>query len=329
MKNRRCHFCKRRQRGGSWQCPPAPRALRGHRSCAPQSQGREKAPKPVRGRGPVTTEHQITAAKKSRGEPPALWGPFLKGEECCRSISAQPLAPQTHPFRVTWALQSKALPGHLGRALPEVCSPQHTLLNANLLPGFVGTQEAALFGGYFPTALLSAFRQTPSWPALTIQGTKITRDKRLQLLGWNKDFPPPPLLKDAHKPHHCSPKDPRPAGHQKGPPAKCSQPSATFCMVYSSTQCCRVTGCHTRCPPALHELSLDGGSTSGGGTVQAVLPPLALGWHCCFCSHTANQIGELIWLENCLFFFFCVCQVVFSQEQKLVEQAEIKKVLDS
>lgn len=28
-------------------------------------------------------------------------------------------------------------------------------------------------------------------------------------------------------------------------------------------------------------------------------------------------------------FFFCMCQVVFSREQKLVEQAEIKKVPDS
>lgn len=87
--------------------------------------------------------------------------------------------------------------------------------------------------------------------------------------------------------------------------------------------------CPVRCPPAVPKLSLDGGCPcGGGGTAQVVLAPPAPRWHCCFCSCTANEIGELIWLEKCLF-FFCVCQVVFSQEQKLVEQAEIEKVLDS
>lgn len=51
---------------------------------------------------------------------------------------------------------------------------------------------------------------------------------------------------------------------------------------------------------------------------RQVLPPLALCWHCCFCSHTANQMGELIWLENlenCLFFFF-LCARLFSAKGK-------------
>ena len=137
------------------------------------------------------------------------------------------------------ALQSKALLGQVA----ELCrrsartSPHCSMLIYCLASW---SPKKRLFWGCFPTPLFSAFRQTPSWPGLTVQGTKTTRDRRLQLLGWNQDFPPP-LPKDAHKPHHCSPRDPRPAGHQKDPPTKCSQTSASSCVVYSSTQCCRVS----------------------------------------------------------------------------------------
>lgn len=63
-----------------------------------------------------------------------------------------------------------------------------------------------------------------------------------------------------------------------------------------------------------------------------------LAWHC------QGNLGTMLallplqlhsksdwrtYLAGKLPFFFHVCQVVFSQEQKLVEQAEIKKVLDS
>lgn len=43
-----------------------------------------------------------------------------------------------------FATQGPARPS--SRALPEVCLHQPTLLNANLLPGFVGTQEEAVLG---------------------------------------------------------------------------------------------------------------------------------------------------------------------------------------
>lgn len=64
---------------------------------------------------------------------------------------------------------------------------------------------------------------------------------------------------------------------------------------------------------------------SRGGTTQAVLHPLAL--------LLLQLHSKLDWRADLAgklpFFFFDVCQVVFSQEQKLVEQAEIKKILDS
>lgn len=63
-----------------------------------------------------------------------------------------------------------------------------------------------------------------------------------------------------------------------------------------------------------------------------------LAWHCSGNPGTTLALlplqlhGKSDWrtdLAGKLPFFFHVCQVVFSQEQKLVEQAEIKKVLDS
>jgi len=173
MKNRRCHFCKRRQRGGSWQRPPAPGPCRGHRSCAPQSWGRQQALEPLRGRGLVTTGHMSRShqaldrsCQKSRGDPPAPREPFLKGGECCRRTSAEPLAPN----RAVWGAVGFPKQGPARGLLAPATS-----LNAHLPPGFVGTPEEAV-SGLLP-------HPAPLWihtdPRL--DWISYTGDKRLQL----------------------------------------------------------------------------------------------------------------------------------------------------
>lgn len=105
MKNRRCHFCKRRQQGRVTAAPTGPPL--GAPELCPTKLGQRK--------GTETPSWQGTRDKrahawvspstgpqlpKKQGDLPTLQGTFLKVNECCRSTSAQPLMPQTQPFRV-------------------------------------------------------------------------------------------------------------------------------------------------------------------------------------------------------------------------------------
>lgn len=80
------------------------------------------------------------------GEPSSAVGLFLKGDEHCRSVSAQPLMLQTHPVRGVVASAERESGRPSGRALLEVGLHQPTLLNTDLLPGFTGTQEETVLG---------------------------------------------------------------------------------------------------------------------------------------------------------------------------------------
>lgn len=172
MKNRRCHFCKRRQQGRVTAVPTGP--LLGAPELCPTKLGQRK--------GTETPSWQGTRDKrahawvspstgpqlpKKQGDLPTLQGPFLKVDECCRSTSAQPLMPQTQPFRVPWTLQSKVLPGCLaGLCQGSACtSPHHSM---PIYCPALSAPNMRFFRGCFPTLLLSAFRQTPNWPDLTV-----------------------------------------------------------------------------------------------------------------------------------------------------------------
>lgn len=62
-----------------------------------------------------------------------------------------------------------AKPGHLTGLCPHCSMLTYCLALCAL--------KKSLVWGCFATLLLSAYRQTPSWPGLTIQGTKITKEK--------------------------------------------------------------------------------------------------------------------------------------------------------